>query len=300
MKAVDLFCGCGGLSLGMKAAGMDVAGAFDGWDKAVSVYAANFPGVSAGVLDLSDEDEAVGAVLPFGADLLAGGPPCQDFSHAGGRVEGGRADLTVCFANVVARVSPKWFLMENVPRARGSKAFAKAMGIFAKAGYGVSQVVLEAAYCGVPQWRKRLFCIGEMGASDGLFEPLATEGLSARETTLRDYFGDDLGFEHFYRHPTNYARRAVFSTGEPSPTIRGMNRAKAAGYHGHPGDSAPHEGVRPMTTAERAMVQTFPRDFVWPAKGAVATERMIGNAVAPKQALFVARLLAQRFSKVGV
>lgn len=78
--------------------------------------------------------------------------------------------------------------------------------------------------------------------------------------TLRDYYGDSLGFEYYYRHPRNYSRRAVFSIDEPAPTMRGVNRPVPKGYHGHPNDACPiYEGMHVLTTEERGWIQTFPR-----------------------------------------
>ena len=58
MKVVDLFCGCGGLSLGFQKAGYEVIAAFDNWDEAVTVYRNNFhhPVID---MDLSDEERSV-------------------------------------------------------------------------------------------------------------------------------------------------------------------------------------------------------------------------------------------------
>lgn len=91
--------------------------------------------------------------------------------------------------------------------------------------------------------------------------------------------------------PRSYARRAVFSVREPSPTIRGVNRPIPAGYVGHPGDSASVDKARPLTTAERASIQTFPHWFSFCASR-TNTEQMIGNAVPPKLAFWVARAAA--------
>ena len=90
MKAVDLFAGCGGMSLGFQNAGFDIVAAFEFWDIAAECYAKNF---SHPVFrtDLSDVDLAVKQISAFSPDLIIGGPPCQDFSHAGKRIESSRA-----------------------------------------------------------------------------------------------------------------------------------------------------------------------------------------------------------------
>ena len=89
-------------------------------------------------------------------------------------------------------------------------------------------------------------------------------GISKKSTTMRDYFGDTLDFEFYYRHPRNYNRRAVFSIDEPAPTMRGVNRPVPKGYPGHPNDACPiSNGVRALTTLERSLIQTFPVTFKW-------------------------------------
>ena len=95
LACVDLFCGCGGMSLGFAKAGFDVKGGFELWDPAIRVYTANYkhPIIKQ---DLSNIDEAIPKIAAFKPDLIVGGPPCQDFSTAGHQDESlGRAILSV-------------------------------------------------------------------------------------------------------------------------------------------------------------------------------------------------------------
>jgi DNA (cytosine-5)-methyltransferase 1 len=187
--------------------------------------------------------------------------------------------------------------MENVDRAQNSGAYAAARETFKSAGYGLTETVLDASLCGVPQKRKRFFCVGSLGAEDGFLSSHIAENLSEKETTLRDYFGKSLDFEYYYRHPRNYSRRAVYSIDEPSPTVRGMNRPVPPGYPGHPNDARELDNtIRAMTTLERALIQTFPPDFKW-AGNKTEMEQMIGNAVPVKLAEFVAKALAHHIDK---
>ena len=108
---------------------------------------------------------------------------------------------------------------------------------------------------------------------------------------LREYFGNSLGVDYYYRHPRNYNRRGIFSIDEPAPTVRGVNRPVPKGYKGHPGDPIPKsDSLRPLTTAERAQVQTFPSEYVWEGTK-TSVEQMVGNAVPVKLAEFVANLI---------
>lgn len=290
MKTIDLFAGCGGMSLGFLNAGFDIIAAFEFWDIAAECYEKNF---SHPVFrtDLSDVQNAIEQIRKFSPDMIIGGPPCQDFSHAGKRVEASRASLTESYAKIIDAIRPKYFVMENVDRAEKSKAFECARSIFKDAGYGLTQMVLDASKCGVPQKRKRFFCIGALGKEDDFMRNILESGISKKSTTMRDYFGDTLDFEFYYRHPRNYNRRAVFSIDEPAPTMRGVNRPVPKGYPGHPNDACPiSNGVRALTTLERSLIQTFPVTFKW-CGNKTDMEQMIGNAVPVKLAEYVATKL---------
>lgn len=296
IKVVDLFAGCGGLSLGLAGAGFDIVAGIDNWEPTIEIYRENFDH-EAIQLDLSDEKKSIKSISSFKPDMIVGGPPCQDFSSAGKRDEtGGRADLTMSFAKIVAKIKPKYFLMENVDRILKTKTLPEAVKIFKKAGYGISFKVLDASYCGVPQARKRFFMFGELNGSDNALDYYLEKNLSTKQTTVRDYFGNSLKTDFYYRHPRNYNRRGVFSIDEPSPTIRGVNRPIPKGYKGHCNDASEiNEKVRPLTTLERAQVQTFPADFVWIGKK-TDLEQIIGNAVPVKLAEFVGKSIQEYLS----
>lgn len=291
MKVVDLFCGCGGLSLGFTKSGMDVVAAYDNWAAAIIVYAANF-NHPVNTIDLSNEERAASHISQYHPDMIIGGPPCQDFSSAGKRNEdNGRGDLTLSYAKIISLLRPEWFVMENVAAITKTNKLAGAKEIFRLAGYGMTQIVLNAALCGVPQRRKRFFLIGKMGAADNFMESQLIESQSKKEMTVKDYFGDKINFEYYYRHPRSYVRRGIFSVNEPSPTIRGVNRPIPSGYPIHANDPVKSvEGIRPLTTRERSMIQTFPEDYrFYGSKGEI--EQMIGNAVPVNLGMFVANAI---------
>ncbi len=301
IRVVDLFAGGGGLSLGFTQAGFEVVAAFENWKPAVAVYEANFTDHPVINLDLSEEYKAAQLIQGYQPDMIMGGPPCQDFSSAGKRDEGmGRASLTMSFANVVARCKPRFFLMENVARAATSQTFKTALTVFKNAGYGLTIKVLDAAYCGAPQLRKRLIVVGSLDERDGFLDSALDKGLSSEPMTLRKYFRNRLPFEHYYRHPRSYARRGIFSVDEPSPTIRGVNRPIPRGYPGHDGDTvALSAALRSLTTHERARIQTFPAAFKLPGCK-TDVEQVLGNAVPVKLAEYVAKHLAAYIDQLDV
>lgn len=294
INVVDIFCGCGGLSLGFQKAGFNVVRAFDNWDKAVGIYNRNF----------DHEAELVDAynltaehIKSFSPDVIIGGPPCQDYSSAGKQDETqGRANLTLRYAELVCEVQPEWFVMENVDRILKSQTLPKAIDIFKSSGYGLSQVVLDASLCGVPQKRKRFFLIGHLGDNDDFLTESLYSDLSSKSTTIRDYLGDEFHTEYYYRHPRSYARRGIFSIDEPSPTVRGVNRPIPPGYPIHAGDATNDlSKVRPLTTLERARIQTFPASFEF-SGSKTDLEQMIGNAVPVDLAKYVAKHLMEYIS----
>lgn len=287
---VDLFSGCGGMTQGFQNAGFDVLAGFELWPSAVACYKANFSH-DLFEIDLSDTDTAIATIESIKPDIIIGGPPCQDFSQAGKRIESSRASLTESFAQIIQSIKPKYFVMENVDRARMSNAYTTARSVFKESGYGLTEIVLDASHCGVPQKRKRFFCIGSLEENDGFLDEYFLKNQSEKEMTLRDYFGNTLGFEHYYRHPRNYSRRGVFSIDEPAPTMRGVNRPVPKGYPGHHLDTAPISSeIRALTTTERAWIQTFPKSFKF-VGNKTDIEQMIGNAVPVKLAEFVATAL---------
>ena len=297
MRIVDLFCGCGGLSLGFQNAGFDIVAAYDKWQSALSVYKMNFTHESK-ILDLSNIEESVTEIASKQPDMIIGGPPCQDFSSAGKRDEdNGRGDLTVSYAKIISHICPKWFVMENVERITKTKKLAEAKKIFKEAGYGLSWQVLDASKCGVPQKRKRFFMIGKLHEQDEFMTPFLQDRISKMPMTLREYFGDSLGLEYYYRHPRSYARRGIFSIDEPSPTIRGVNRPMPKGYEIHANDPVKNKkGIRALTTIERSYIQTFPKTFKFEGSK-TDLEQMIGNAVPVKLAEYVAKSIIKYLSQ---
>ncbi len=291
MRVVDLFSGCGGMSLGFEQAGFKIVGAFDNWDPAVTIYKKNFKHPIFKV-DLSQDDASL-AVEKLKPDLIAGGPPCQDYSIAGKRTLGKRANLTIRFAEIVTTVRPTWVIFENVYNIERFSTLPKMKKMLSDAGYGYSSMVLDASRCGAPQKRQRYILVGKLNEKDGFLDSIIKNGLSSKQMTVRDYLGDTLRTQYYYMHPRSYNRRAVFSIDEPASTIRGINRPIPDNYKRHPADKADiSEGVRALTTRERGLLQTFPAGFEFPG-AKTDVELAIGNAVPPALARYVANCINQ-------
>ena len=170
---IDLFAGCGGMSLGFQNAGFDVIAAYDNWQPAIDIYRANFTHPIFKV-DLSTQDITTD-LQKYSPDIIIGGPPCQDFSIAGKReFEGKRANLTLIYSHIIEAVKPEWFVMENVYNIEKSPIFNQAIETFKNAGYGITKNVWDASYMGVPQMRKRYFVIGKLREKDDFLLDLLT------------------------------------------------------------------------------------------------------------------------------
>jgi DNA (cytosine-5)-methyltransferase 1 len=201
-RAVDLFSGCGGLSLGLEHAGYGVILSADNDPWALETHRHNVPGVALD-LNLGDRDRIemlVRLLEGIPIDLLAGGPPCQPFSRAGraklrSLVRDGvrsaqdeRTELWQSFVEIAERVRPAAVMLENVPDMALGEDLAILRAMTARlesAGYDVHARLLDAWRYGVPQHRQRLVLIA---LRDG--QPFKWPADQKRGVTLRDAIGD--------------------------------------------------------------------------------------------------------------
>lgn len=162
MKSIDLFAGCGGLSLGLKYAGFDVELASDFKSYACKTYLRNFKNTEYVVDDiLNIEKNNWNKFLPYkgNVDLIAGGPPCQGFSNANRQrlSDDPRNKLYKSFLGAVNFIKPRIVLMENVQGI--TKASDSIKKEFSSIGYEGDYLLLNAKDFGIPQNRKRVFFI---------------------------------------------------------------------------------------------------------------------------------------------
>ena len=155
---LDLFAGCGGLSLGFEAAGFKTIG-FEMVNEAVDTYNKNLRG------DCYNQFLDVGYEYPMAdnIDIVIGGPPCQPFSRFGNQmgIEDARDGFPV-FIDAVRRLQPKVFLFENVANILGRHKWYLDLIVkeLQNLGYYVDYKILNAVDYGVPQNRERLICVG--------------------------------------------------------------------------------------------------------------------------------------------
>ena len=186
LTCIDLFCGCGGFSLGMQRAGFKVLAAIDFNEEAVATFKANFPKETLALhKDLTQftPDKLAAELGVDRVDVIIGGPPCQGYSNVR-RVDGSnhgtrlkddpRRQLYREFLRYVESFQPRLFVMENVlgiRTAAGGEYFTAVQNEARALGYRVHAQVEDAWELGVPQKRRRQLIIGVRNDLPGYFLP---------------------------------------------------------------------------------------------------------------------------------
>lgn len=254
MRVVDIFCGAGGFSKGFAQAGFEISAAYDNEPAAMALHARNLPtpvrkglriqtswanaqrrGGRHRLADLTDLLRIAPDIADLEPDVVVGGPPCQAFSAAGkrGGDEDPRALLTEAYAVVVCASRPAYFVMENVAGARKSRVYARAMRMFRRAGYGLTEQVIDMSLYGVGQRRERLIVMGALGEQDGWAAAYLESAKSARPTTVRDVLGDAIGDAYFrigHRQEERVSFRSVDEPAVATTTTADRRRSGPDGY----------------------------------------------------------------------
>lgn len=189
--AIDLFSGCGGLTLGLKQAGFKVLGAVELDPLAVSTFKVNHKQVTMWEQDirkLSASEVLRRFNLQRGdLDLLAGCPPCQGFStmttlNGSLSSQDPRNDLIFQFLRFVRVLRPKAVMMENVPGLGDDHRLKRLVSALEGMNYKVNHRVLNASEFGVPQRRRRFILLAGQGAKISFGDP------SSQQVTVRRAF----------------------------------------------------------------------------------------------------------------
>ena len=195
MKAIDLCCGAGGLTNGLRRAGWDVVAGIDVDEAVGPTYQRNNPGsqfVQADLRNITEEDvRTVANGVPSRELLLAGCVPCQAFSKQRGRREiRARADATLLteFGRLVVALRPRAVLMENVPgiaEVPGFSCFRRFIKTLHECGYDCQHRVLNAQDFGVPQHRRRRVLVALLDVPALLPQPRTAEAEAGHVTVRR-------------------------------------------------------------------------------------------------------------------
>ena len=326
MKIVSLFAGCGGLDLGFERAGFDVIWANE-YDKSIhATYRLNRPNTT---LNTSDIRSLSGSDIPD-CDGIIGGPPCQAWSEGGKRlgIEDPRGQLFWDYIRIVKEKKPKFFLIENVQGILEDK-HKESLGNFLKvlrdAGYNVTYELLNAADYRIPQDRYRVFFIGIRNDLHNRYTFPDAE--SAVHITLRQAIGDIVETPRYYgdnivegNHPSRINHDVY--TGDYDAKYMSRNRvrgwdetsftmqAQARNTPQHPQAPkmtfiSPNQRAfakgyehlyRRLSVRECARIQTFPDSFHFLYSDVKDGYKMVGNAVPPRLAWYLAMQMKKAFS----
>lgn len=200
MIAIDLFCGAGGLSEGLRQAGFETRVGIDFDKTSIATYKINHPEAETILDDIANVtgEQLKALAKSDDIDLIAGGPSCQGFSTHGKRIQDDpRNFLFKHFVRLVDEVRPKMFLMENV---KGMLSYSKGLfrkqieEAFEEIGYKTAFTTICAADFGVPQLRYRVLFIGTRLEGIDLSFPKKTHGNSTDDlkpyVTVEDAISD--------------------------------------------------------------------------------------------------------------
>lgn len=324
--AIDLFSGCGGFSTGLLDAGVRVVAGFDHERRAIDVYNYNhaYRGSHGHVVDLGQTTGAKLLTLAGvqSVDIVVGGPPCQAFSIIGKQQGLGddRGMLLLDFIRYVEELSPKVFILENVPnlaQVEDGRIFARVKTDLAALGYTVRAEVLSVADYGVAQMRRRLFMVGIRGVPDFPYPPRPTHGRGGSDLfnrclphpTVREAIGDlpnvdSPDAESVPNHePTSHSPSMIAALNDLPPGMRDPKShhdrlhsdrlsytLRAGSGNFSPLRPIHYEYPRVITVRESARVQGFSDTFIWPDRiPRLQQYRQVGNAVPPPVAAAVGR-----------
>jgi DNA (cytosine-5)-methyltransferase 1 len=333
-KIIDIFSGCGGLSLGFEATKrFETCLAIDIWDKALQTLKFNKPTTDILVKDLSilDEDEIKKIKTKYNdIKVVVGGPPCQGFSQAGQRNNNDpRNQLYKSYIKFIKIINPEWFVFENVAGLMSMKTkegdlfIDKILSDFKKLGYNTTLNLITAKDFGVPQDRKRVIIIGNnLGINIPKLIKTTPKPKTVREaiSDLEQLESGQKSKKDKYHFALNHAARHIkwlknVPEGKSAHEYKEVNGMTAKGYNttykriwwDKPSpaittcfssissqNNVHPTSTRALTIREAMRIQTFPDHFEF-----VGSSRdirtQIGNAVPPKLAEEIAKQLLNYF-----
>jgi DNA (cytosine-5)-methyltransferase 1 len=318
-RAIDLYSGVGGWSLGLALAGIEVVESFEWWDEAALTHGRNFKS-PVRQLDIRSLDVKS---LPPDLDFVVGSPPCTQFSFSN---RGGKGDIAdglrdICkFLEVVSHVQPRYWVMENVPRvAQIIEREIAGRGQLRRFRDLISEVaVVDMAEFGLPQGRKRMLAgnfpaemlmsyrsttkrrtLGDvLGAleADPIIDPVY--GLTLRRDEVTglvnesplDYEESRMNREAKQFHPVYNVMQFPDEFDRPSRTVTALCTRVSRESIVIEG----RDGFRRLSLRERASLQGFPISFQFHGKSYPSNIKMIGNAVPPLMTYYLAQALQKR------
>lgn len=331
-RIVSLFSGAGGLDLGFRQEGFEIAFAVDRMAAAVKTHKRNFPMTTSVAADVTDRDEATGQLVVLGeidkalkdgeSIGIIGGPPCQGFSRANpnSRADDPRNQMPTFYLEIVeklqARYDVQFVLFENVMGIRDTKHSMTFRGILSR----LKELQLIAGVAehsaldyGVPQTRNRVIISAFKTASGAqAFEPRTVPRTEA-DLTVRGaighlpqpaFFSRGLSADDIPSHPNHWTMtpRSKRFKGEadgpaPSRSFRRLswNKPSPTVAYGHREIHVHPDGTRRLSIYEAMLLQGFPASFV--LEGTLSQQvEQVSNAVPPPLARSLAAATREALS----
>lgn len=329
VNVIDFFSGCGGTSVGLKSAGMDIVAGIDNDKYSSETFRKNFPEAEFFERDISAlEIDEIKSVLPPGPSLFAGCAPCQPFSRQNqnrSKIDP-RRKLLKEFERFVIELLPDFVVVENVPGAqnlKGAGPFDSFMRNLRKNGYGVTSGILRAGDFGVAQERKRFVILAARGVTPKLPEAIVDKPFTVRDAIwhlppLEAGEIDPIDPDHASMKLSAKNLTRIQATPEGGSRKDWIDKDLVLDCHrGHNGHTDVYgrmrwdsvasglttkclsysngrfghpEQDRAISVREAALIQSFPPDFRF-AGPLIARGRQVGNAVPPKMAEAIGRAL---------
>lgn len=321
LRAIDLYSGAGGWSLGLKMAGIEVVASYEWWADANNT---NFNNTSHPVHTADIRDLPL-SELPSNIQVIVGSPPCTEFSFSNrggdGDIKDGLRDI-IKFLTVVDHLRPRWWVMENVPRV--AAIVEKELGPRGRLArfrhLAMKSAIVNMDDYGVPQRRRRCLIgnldfnllssyaagisTGTLGdvvmalEQDPVLDPLF--GLELRRSELRDHEPEPfLNAEELRINETCKLTHPIYNSMPfPDPLSRTSRTITATCTRvsresviieppGHP------KCYRRLTIRERACLQGFPITYQFYASTYGQKLKMVGNAVPPAFSFYVAQAIKE-------
>ena len=319
MKAIDLYSGVGGWSLGLKMAGVDVIQSYEWWSPAAETLINNL----GGDVSIADIRTLPLSSIPLDIDIIVGSPPCTQFSYSN---RGGSGDIyeglkdIYKFLEIVEHVNPKYWVMENVPRVATILRNELEVGGLLERFRSLVDVieVVDCSSFGIPQKRKRMLAgrfpfhiltsysqISENLTLSQIMESLSGEVVE--DLIYKKSWNSDQVTDHQEESPLtseemrmNRDAKEYHSIYNKMPFPEPLNapaRTITATETRVSRESLivldSNKSYRRLTNRERASIQSFPMTYQFCSKSHSVRQKLIGNAVPPLLTYYIARSMQE-------